>query len=223
MSDFTIPKFDDALKTLELIDEPSRELNADRANKILLDLGFGHYDTKKAFDFLLKNAYEQKEVDKFKIYLTELKKNISLGVPVSFFGSNGSGKTNGMAALARQIIYRYWEKNSGIDGRVGISMLLTTCYSMIEDIVANELSDENIYTVVRLLMIDDVDRDYTQHRKAAFQSVIAARSRQIGKPFFLTTALSYQEFSANFPHVYSRLKTGIVLQTKNIDLRTIRK
>lgn len=219
------PAFSEALDTLA-ISETAEEMNrltVERENKILLEYGFGYYDVQNAFIDNMQNAFNPRYMIILQSYLNELNRNLKIGTPVSFLGSNGSGKTNGMATLTRQIVRKYYDPGAGMNGRVRMSIMMTPCYSMIEDYLENALGEENIYTVVRLLLIDDVDRDYTGHRRAAFQSIISARARAQGKPFFLTTAMNDNEFAAQFPHVFSRLKTGIVLKTNNCDLRNLKK
>lgn len=225
MPEFNKPAFNEALETL-VIAETANDVNRltiEKENKILLDIGFGYYDIQNAFIEKMQKAYDARHMIIFNSYLNDLDAKLRVGAPVSFFGANGSGKTNGMATMTRQVVKKYYDPSAGTDGRVKLSMIMTTCYSMIEDYLENGLGEENIYTFVRLLLIDDVDRDYTGHRRTAFQSIIAARSREQAKPFFLTTAMTNEEFAAQFPHVFSRLKTGIVLKTKDCDLRSLRK
>lgn len=223
--DWSAPAFSDALDTLTIVEtaEEMNKLTIERENKILLEYGFGFYDVQNACIENMQNAFSPRYMIIMQSYLNDLSRNLRLGTPVSFLGANGSGKTNGMATLTRQIIKKYYDPSAGMNGRVRMSIMMTPCYSMIEDYLENALGEENIYTVVNLLLIDDVDRDYTGHRRAAFQSIIAARAREQGKPFFLTTAMNDNEFAAQFPHVYSRLKTGIVLKTKDQDLRNLRR
>ena len=220
---FAKPAFSSALDMLIPIDTKSPVLSIDRENEMLQKIGFGFYDIQHAFIDRLKKSYTSNYVKVFESYLAALDKNIEAGVAVSFFGINGSGKTNGMATMTREIIRRRFNPELGVDGRVDLSILFTPCYLMIEDYLENNLGGDNVYAVVKLLMIDDVDRDYTGHRRAAFQSIIGERSRQAGKPFFITTALTNNEFAAQFPHAFSRMKTGIILQTQNNDLRSLRK
>lgn len=220
---FANPAFSSALDMLIPVDVGRPVLSVDRENDILQKIGFGFYDIQQAFIERLRKSYDEKYFRVFESYLAALDKNIEAGVAVSFFGANGSGKTNGMATMAREIIRRRFNPELGINGRVDLSILFTPCYQMIEDYLENNLGSDNVYSVVKLLMIDDVDRDYTGHRRAAFQSIIGERSRQAGKPFFITTALTNNEFATQFPHAFSRMKTGIILQTQNNDLRSLRK
>jgi hypothetical protein len=219
---FVLPALSDAIKMVHPINMARPILCVERENEILKKIGFGFYDIQQAFIENLAKSYDRNYVKIFESYLAAFDRNLKTGTAVSFFGANGSGKTNGMATMAREIIRRRFNPNLGVDGRVDLSIMFTTCYAMIEDYLGNNLGNDNIYSVVRLLMIDDVDRDYTGHRRSAFQFIIGERARY-GKPFFITTALSNNEFAAQFPHAFSRMKTGIILQTKNSDLRSLRK
>lgn len=214
------PALNGALGMLRLVDTPNYPLTVERENRLLLDLGFGEFDIENAFVENLPKAYGQNFTAAIKKYIESLDANLTKNVCVSFSGANGSGKTNAMATIAREVIRKKYEPELG---RVRFYIHFTTAYDMIEDIVRNELTGDNIYQVSRFLLIDDLDRDHTPHRRAAFSHIISERVKQAGKPFVLTTAMNDQELASLYPHVFSRLKTGITLRTNGVDLRCLRK
>lgn len=221
-NDFLRPAFSAALNELDLVTNDPAPLTVARENKFLHELGFGEWDYQEAFVENLKNAYAAHYVQALKSYLVNLDINLQRGTCLTFRGINGGGKTNGMATIVREIMRRKFDPTLGYDGRVKIPMFYTTATEMAEHAATHDLGKNNIYNVIRLLIIDDLGR-LTELRSSAFSHIISERSKQMGKPFFITTALSDRELGERYQHVYSRLRTGLTVVTNDKDLRCLRK
>lgn len=228
--DFVKPVFGQIdLSKFEIIDEPVAEppkinmLNVTRENKILFELGFGHYDYEHAFIENLPKSYAREYVALLKNYIARLDSNLQAGVSIIFRGVNGGGKTNGMATMVREVIRKKFDANAGIDGRVRCSMRYVVAKTMAAHAVEDEAHAECLYTSVSLLIVDDLRADLTEHRRSAFSHLICERFKQRGKPIFLTSALSDGEFIEKYRDIYSRLRTGITVITNPSDLRCLRK
>lgn len=228
--DFVKPVFAQIdLSKFEIIDDPvidspkRKPLDVVRENKILSELGFGDYDYEHAFVKNLPNAYAKNYVAMLNSYITRLDENLQAGVSIVFRGVNGGGKTNGMATIVREVIRKKFDPNAGVDGRVRLSMKYVIAKSMAVHALEEESRQDSLYTSVGLLIIDDLRSDLTEHRRSAFSHLVCERFKQRGKPIFLTSALSDEQFLEKYQDIYSRLRTGITVITNPKDLRSLRK
>lgn len=146
---------------------------------------------------------EEAEHERFMRYWNEVRNRKPDIGNIFFYGGNGCGKTTCLSLIARAFYRAHYDPRYGISH---VRMKFVKCWRMLEDLAAHGCEDDSVYLTVPILFLDDIDRDYTGHRRALFQGVMDERKRNWPKLWTgQTSALNAEvEYPKLYPHDYSR-------------------